>query len=190
MLIRAVYRGVFFHQPLTPGTSTVDVTILSPPRIPRPFRFPCACLSFSPTATSSWWAKNIPSQNNSNPPAAYYKQDGNFEFTIPAGAELDQVSTFGPPACPCGRARSTRARAATRSRTRFSPDRTACAFPTSFPTPATTRQPFANPTYDAQRVLLVIPPTMQISSAGFDSAGTEQGFNVFSKDSVKAGTRF
>ena len=45
-------------------------------------------------------------------------------------------------------------------------------------------------TYDAQRVLLVIPPTMQISSPGFDPAGTEQGFNVFSKESVKAGTGF
>jgi len=44
--------------------------------------------------------------------------------------------------------------------------------------------------YDAQRVLLVIPPTMQISSPGFNAAGTEQGFNVFSKDSIKAGTAF
>ena len=39
-------------------------------------------------------------QNNSNPPAAYFKQDGNFEFTIPQGAELDQVSTFGPSGMP------------------------------------------------------------------------------------------
>jgi hypothetical protein len=44
--------------------------------------------------------------------------------------------------------------------------------------------------YDAQRVLLVIPPTMQVSSPGFNGAGTEQGFNVFSKDSMKAGTAF
>ena len=45
-------------------------------------------------------------------------------------------------------------------------------------------------TYDAQRVLLVIPPTMQVASAGFNAAGTEQGFNVFSKESMKAGTGF
>jgi hypothetical protein len=44
--------------------------------------------------------------------------------------------------------------------------------------------------YDAQRVLLVIPPTMQVSSPGFNAAGTEQGFNVFSKDSMKAGSTF
>jgi hypothetical protein len=50
---------------------------------------------------------------------------------------------------------------------------------------ATVRAPSS---YDAQRVLLVIPPSMQISSPGFNAAGTEQGFNVFSKDSIKAGT--
>src|SRR5208282_2408493 len=30
MLIRAVYRGVMFHQPLVPGTPTVDVTVYDP----------------------------------------------------------------------------------------------------------------------------------------------------------------
>src|SRR5258708_35039848 len=49
------------------------------------------------------------------------------------------------------------------------------------------RSPF---TYDAQRVLLVIPPSLQISSFWFNASGTEQGFNVFSKDSIKAGTGF
>src|ERR1700692_1230895 len=34
MLIRAVYRGVFFHQPLTPGTATVYVTIYEPTQSP------------------------------------------------------------------------------------------------------------------------------------------------------------
>jgi hypothetical protein len=44
--------------------------------------------------------------------------------------------------------------------------------------------------YDAQRVLLVVPPAMQLSSPGFAAAGTEQGFNVFAKEAVKAGTGF
>jgi hypothetical protein len=44
--------------------------------------------------------------------------------------------------------------------------------------------------YDAQRVLLVVPPTMQVASAGFNAAGTEQGYNVFSKESMKTGNGF
>ena len=73
---------------------------------------------------------------------------------------------------------------------RFSRGRTACAFPTSFPIRATSASLRETSTYDAQRVLLVVPPTMQISSPGFTPAGTEQGFNVFSKESIKAGTGF
>jgi len=52
MLIRAVYRGVFFHQPLTPGTSTVDVTIYEPTTNPMPCRFRCASSCSNPTETS------------------------------------------------------------------------------------------------------------------------------------------
>jgi len=58
------------------------------------------------------------------------------------------------------------------------------------PYPGNQAQLRESSTYDAQRVLLVIPPTMQIASAGFSAAGTEQGFNVFSKESMKAGNGF
>jgi hypothetical protein len=35
-----------------------------------------------------------------------------------------------------------------------------------------------------------VPPTMQVASAGFNAAGTEQGYNVFSKESMKTGNGF
>jgi hypothetical protein len=48
MLIRAVYRGVFFHQPLTPGTSTVDVTVYEPTTNPGAIQVPLRLLVFQP----------------------------------------------------------------------------------------------------------------------------------------------
>ena len=42
--------------------------------------------------------------------------------------------------------------------------------------------------YAAERVLAVVPPTMQVMSAGFKPEGTEQGFNVYSRDAVAAHT--
>jgi len=99
MLIRAVYRGVFFHQPLTPGTSTVDVTIYEPTTNPNALQIPLRLLVFQPNGDKLMVGEEYSIQNNSSPPAAYFKQDGDFEFTIPAGAELDQVSTFGLRAC-------------------------------------------------------------------------------------------
>jgi len=190
MLIRAVYRGVFFHQPLTPGTSTVDVTIYEPTTNPNALQVPLRLLVFQPNGEKLMVGEEYSIQNTSNPPAAYFKQDGNFEFTIPAGAELDQVSTFGPSGMPVKQGTIDKGKGRYAIAYAFQPGQNGVRVSYALPytgNHATLRAPSS---YDAQRVLLVIPPTMQVSSPGFNAAGTEQGFNVFSKDSIKAGTGF
>src|ERR1700737_217172 len=52
MLIRAVYRGVNFHQPLTPGTSAVDVTVYEPTTDPNALQVPLPPLVSHPTGTT------------------------------------------------------------------------------------------------------------------------------------------
>jgi len=44
--------------------------------------------------------------------------------------------------------------------------------------------------YAVSRVMLVAAPTVQLSSPGFTSAGNEQGFNLYTRDSVPAGLPF
>ena len=41
--------------------------------------------------------------------------------------------------------------------------------------------------YPLQRVMLVAPPTVQVTSAGFTPAGTEQGFNLYTRDADARG---
>ena len=74
MLIRAVYRGVFFHQPLTPGTATVDVTVYEPTTNPAAIQIPLRLLVFQPNGDKLMVGEEFSIQNNSNPPAAYFKQ--------------------------------------------------------------------------------------------------------------------
>jgi hypothetical protein len=38
--------------------------------------------------------------------------------------------------------------------------------------------------------MLVVPPTVQVSSPGFAPAGTEQGFNIYTRDAVPSGQSF
>src|SRR6202161_3968210 len=190
MLIRAVYRGVFFHQPLPPGTTTVDVTVYEPTTNSSAIQVPLRLLVFQPNGDKLMVGEEYSVQNNSNPPAAYFKQDGNFEFTIPQGAELDQVSTFGPSGMPVKQGTIDKGKGRYAIAYAFQPGQNGVRL--SYVVPyagnhATVRAPSS---YDAQRVLLVIPPTMQVSSPGFNAAGTEQGFNVVSRDSMKAGTGF
>jgi hypothetical protein len=129
-------------------------------------------------------------QNNSNPPAAYFKQDGNFEFTIPQGAELDQVSTFGPMGMPVRQGTIDKGKGRYSISYAFQPGQNGVRISYILPYSGNQAKFRESSTYDAQRVLLVIPPTMQVASNGFNAAGTEQGFNVFSKESMKTGTGF
>jgi hypothetical protein len=190
MLIRAVYHGVFFHQPLTPGTTSVDVTVFEPTTNPAAIQVPLRLLVFQPNGDKLMVGEEFSVLNNSNPPAAYYKQDGNFEFTVPAGAEIDQVSTFGPSGMPIRQSTIDKGKNRYAIAYAFQPGQNGVRISYILPYSGDRASLRESSTYDAQRVLLVIPPTMQISSAGFNAAGTEQGFNVFSKESVKAGTGF
>ncbi len=190
MLIRAVYRGVFFHQPLTPGTSTVDVTIYEPTTNPAAIQVPLRLLVFQPNGDKLMVGEEYSIQNNSNPPAAYFKQDGNFEFTIPQGAEIDQVSTFGPSGMPVRQGTIDKGKGRYAISYAFQPGQNGVRISYIVPYSGNQAKIHESSTYDAARALLVIPPTMQIASAGFNAAGTEQGFNVFSKESLKAGAGF
>jgi hypothetical protein len=190
MLIRAVYRGVFFHQPLTPGTSTVDVTIYEPTTNPAAIQVPLRLLVFQPNGDKLMVGEEYSIQNNSNPPSAYFKQDGNFEFTIPQGAEIDQVSTFGPSGMPVRQGTIDKGKGRYAISYAFQPGQNGVRISYIMPYTGNQASIHESSTYDAQRALLVIPPSMQISSAGFSAAGTEQGFNVFSKESLKAGAGF
>lgn len=190
MLIRAVYRGVFFHQPLTPGTSTVDVTIYEPTTNPSAIQVPLRLLVFQPNGDKLMVGEEYSIQNNSNPPAAYFKQDGNFEFTIPQGAELDQVSTFGPSGMPVRQGTIDKGKGRYAIAYAFQPGQNGVRISYILPYSGNKAAFHESSTYDAQRALLVAPPTMQVASAGFSAAGTEQGFNVFSKESLKVGMGF
>jgi hypothetical protein len=188
MLIRAVYRGVNFHQPLTPGMTTADVTVYEPTTNPQAMQVTTRLLVFQPNGEKLLVGEEFSIQNNLTPPAAFYKQDGNFEFTIPDGAEVSQVSAFGPSGMPVVQGTIDKGNGRYAIAYAFQPGQNGVRVSYEMPytgNHASIREKFG---YDAQRALLVIPPTMQLSSAGFNPAGTEQGFNVFTRDGVKAGT--
>jgi hypothetical protein len=145
---------------------------------------------FQPNGDKLMVGEEYSIQNNSNPPAAYFKQDGNFEFTIPQGAEIDQVSTFGPSGMPVRQGTIDKGKGRYAISYAFQPGQNGVRISYILPYTGNQAQIRESSTYDAQRVLLVIPPTMQVASAGFNAAGTEQGFNVFSKESLKAGSGF
>lgn len=190
MLIRAVYRGVMFHQPLTPGKNAVDVTVYEPSSDAKTVAVGSRLIVFQPNEASLLVGEEYALQNQSQPPMAYFNEKGDFNFDLPPGAELSQVSSWGPSGMPVVQGTIDRGKQQYAIAYAFQPGDNGVRL--SYKVPYTSNHAtlrFTSP-YAVQRVMLVAPPTMQVTSAGFSPAGTEQGFNLYTRDAVPAGSTF
>lgn len=188
MLVRAVYNGINFHQPVPPNKITdVEVEVFEPTTDPKTISIPSRVVFFQPSGTTLIVGEEYSVQNDSKPPRAFYKQSGNFEFKLPEGAKLQQVAAAGPAGMPVVQAPIE------------SKDSVAIAYafrPGSSTVRYSYELPYANNTavvkvpigYATGRLLVVAPPTMQISGDGLQLGGQEQGMNIYGRENVAAGT--
>jgi hypothetical protein len=190
MLVRAVYRGVNFHQPLPPGRNTADLTIYDSSSDPKTIKITSRVLVFQPNGSTLLIGEEYGLQNSSQPPVAYYNAQGDFDFELPESAELSQVSSWGPSRMPVVQGTINRGNRKYAIAYAFQPGENGVRLAYQVPYPsnkATLRFASASAT---ERVLLVAPPSVQIESAGFSSQGQEQGFNLYSRESMPAGLPF
>src|SRR5277367_5264372 len=96
MLVRAVYRGINFHQPLPPGRNELQVEVFDPSRDPKTIKVETHFVVLQPNGTTLEVGEEYAIRNDSQPAEAYFRADGNFEFTLPDGATLKQVAAQGP----------------------------------------------------------------------------------------------
>jgi len=187
MLLRVVYRGVNFHQSLPPGRGTADVEVFEPTTNAKAIQVTSRVIVVQPNGPVLIVGEEYTVANNSAPPAAYYKADGTFEFQVPEGGEMAQVSAWGASGMPV--VQGTIDRGARRYAIAFAFRPGESGVRISYHVPygsnqATLRVPSP---FAVGRVLVIAPPTMQINGAGLQSAGTEQGWNVYAHEAVAAG---
>src|SRR5690349_15039271 len=92
MLLRAVFHGVNFHEPVPPGRDTVSVKVYEPTADPKVIDVPSHIVIFQPNGTSLTVGEEYSVHNKSNPPQAYFAAAGNFQFTLPENAQLKQIA--------------------------------------------------------------------------------------------------
>jgi hypothetical protein len=189
MLIRAVYKGVFFHQPLTPGMQTADVTVYDTTTNPDARQIAQRLVVFQPNGTSMLVGEEFTIQNQSQPPAAFYDEKGDFEFTIPDGAQLSQVSAWGPSGMPVVQGTIDRGPSHYAIAFAFQPGDNGVRISYEIPYGSNSASLTLDSPYVAQRMMMAAPPTVQVASDGFTPAGSEQGYSVYTRDSVAAGAK-
>ena len=188
MLVRAVYKGINFHTPLPPGRSDIEVAVFEPSKDPKTIAVGSRIVFFQPNGSMLTVGEEYAIQNNSQPPQAFFRSDGNFEFSIPDNAQLQQVAAAGPAGMPVVQAPIDKKNGRYAISYAFRPGQNTVRYSYEIPYPgdaATVKVPTVYPT---ARLLVVAPPSMQISGEGLQSSGQEQGMSVYSRENLTPAT--
>src|SRR5262245_15143173 len=75
MLVRAIYKGVNFHQPLPPGRNSVEVSVYDLSHDAKTISVPSHLVIFQPNGSTLTVAEQMLVRNDSKPPMAYFRPD-------------------------------------------------------------------------------------------------------------------
>jgi hypothetical protein len=140
---------------------------------------------FQPNGASLLVGEEFSIQNQSQPPAAFYDEKGDFEFTIPDGAQLSQVSAWGPSGMPVVQGTIDRGPNRYAVAFAFQPGDNGVRISYQIPYGSNSAALSLSSPYGASRMMIAAPPTVQVASDGFDPAPSEQGYSVYTHAGAK-----
>ena len=189
MLVRAVYRGINFHQPVPPGKSDVEVAVYEPTRDPKAIAVTTRVVFFQPNGTTLIVGEEYSLQNDTKPPEAFFRADGNFEFSVPENAQLQQVAASGPAGMPVVQAPIDKGKGHFAIAYAFRPGENTVRYSYEIPYPNNRASVKIPPSaYAARRLLVVAPPSVQIAGEGLQAGGQEQGMAIYGRENLAANT--
>jgi hypothetical protein len=186
MLVRAIYKGINFHQPVPPGSGTVEVSIFEPSKDPKTISVASRIVFFQPSGDKLTVAEEYSIQNNSHPPQAYFRADGNFDFVIPESAKLQHVAASGPTGMPVVQSPIDKKKGKYAIAYALRPGQNTVRYSYEVPYPGDTTTVKLATIYPAARLLVVASPTVQINGDGLQSGGQEQGMAVYGRENIPA----
>jgi len=187
MLLRAVYRGINFHQPVPPGKADVEVAVYEPTKDSKAIAVTTRVVFFQPNGTTLIVGEEYSLQNDTKPPEAYFKSDGNFEFSLPDGAQLQQVAASGPAGMPVVQAPIDKTKNHFAIAYAFRPGENTVRYSYELPYASNAASiKIPSSTYVARRLLVVAPPSVQIVGEGLQAGGKEQGMAIYGRENFAA----
>jgi hypothetical protein len=186
MLVRAIYKGINFHQPVPPGRSDVEVSIFEPSKDSKTISVASRIVFFQPSGANLTVAEEYSIQNTSQPPQAYFRPEGNFEFVIPDNAKLQQVAASGPTGMPVVQAPIDKKKGKYAIAYALRPGQNIVRYSYEVPYPGNSASIKVATIYPEARLLVVASPTVQVSGDGLQSGGQEQGMSVYGRENVPA----
>ncbi len=188
MLVRAVYRGVNYHEPVPPGKTTAEVQVFEPTDKAGTFAIAARAVILQPNATDLLVGEEYSIENKTQPPMAYFHQNGSFVFALPDGAELSQVSAAGASGMPVVQGTIDKGKGLEAIDFPFRPGESNVRVSYKVPYAGNETKLRISSPYAVARLAVFAPPGVTVTGDGFASAGQEQGFNAYMRESVAANT--
>lgn len=186
VLIRATYHDVSFNTFLPPGRPEIEVEIYDLSKDPKTIAVPSHVVIFQPSGDKLIGAEEYSVQNGSQPPAAYFRTEGNFDFAIPENATIGQVTTTATMGMSVNQATIDKGKGHFAIAYPFRPGQTNVRLSYELPYPNNSATLKLPATYAGGKLLVVVPPGVTVTGDGLTSAGQEQGMMVFTHDPLAA----
>ncbi len=114
--------------------------------------------------------------NKTQPPLAFYRADGSFDFTLPDGADFNQASAWGASGMPVVQGTIDKGKNKMAIAFPFRPGESGVRLSYKVPYAGNHVTLHNVSPYSSERLIIAAPPTVQISGAGITAAGQDQGF--------------
>lgn len=189
MLLRAVYRGVNYHQPVTVGTTKVDIEVYEPTDKSSAFTITAHAIILEPAGTDLEVDEQYNIENNTNPPMAYYRSGGSFLFNLPGGAKLGEVTAGISNGMPVLETPIDKGKGVEAVDYPFRPGDSEVRVSYHLPYPNGAATLHTSSPYDASDVAYFAAPSVHVSADGFTASGQQvQGFLAYVRKTVPANT--
>jgi hypothetical protein len=190
MLIRAVFHGVNFHQPVPPGKSEVEIEVFDPTQDAKTITVPTHIVILQPNGSNLTVGEEYSVQNHSNPKQAYFRADGSFNFALPAKAQLQQAAAWGPSGMPVVQATIDKTKNRYAIAFAFRPGESGVRYSYELPYAGNTATVKLPTVYPGAKLLVLAAPSVQVSGEGLEPGGLEQGMNIYGRESLPANADF
>jgi hypothetical protein len=171
-----------------PGSSNVVVNIYEPSSDSKTINVPSHVVVFQPNGSKLIVGEEYQIENKSEPPRAYFRAEGNFDFALPEKSQLQQVAASGPTGMPVVQAPIDKKNNRYSIAYAFRPGQSIVRYSYELPYPENAASVKISTIYPGGRLIVVAPPPVQVSGDGLAAGGQEQGMNVYGRDDVPAGT--
>jgi hypothetical protein len=179
---------VNYHEPIPPGKTTAEVQVFEPTDKAGTFAVAARAVILQPNASDLLVGEEYSIENKTQPPMAYFHQNGSFVFALPDGAELSQVSAAGASGMPVVQGTIDKGKGLEAIDFPFRPGESNVRVSYKVPYAGNETKLRISSPYAVARLAVFAPPGVTVTGDGFAPAGQEQGFNAYMRESVAANT--